>query len=753
LTNLSLAADIVADWPISTIGASDQGQITDPVGGNDSISFGNWRNQVGPADATLGVPMDGVALIMNQWTTANFGEGSNYAITNTIGYGSFTLFYRFAMTTGGWFDITKGNAFKISTTGNWDNYSWVEVLVNGNNIAHGPAFTTAWSLSSDKAVWHDVVVVCNMETVGSSHLTLYFDGIQVDNWDTSIVDLYNNDSFIVKRHDIGGTQNSYLEAMRLYSGALTTSEVKALSLPMIVTPESSKLSNQAGQLTLTVAKTNSSAILNWTATVVEGTSWLTITNGSSGTDNGTISVSYTANEDLINTRTGKIRVTTSAGFSQDIAVTQGISLVANWKMNEGSGLTLADSSGNGNTAYAAWSTKGWDTTIIPAKTGIGAPSDGKAISLQTEEYITLSSGSNTLVNDTFAGSFTIFFRFANQFGGWFDVVKGNLSISNNGNWSGSNWIGVNVNGDCIANGVDAFVDGTVMDIALTWDATTRSMGLYLNGIFKQAWTEAAADLTFVNTSPFLIQRWNTAGSNVAWIESARLYNVALTSGQVRALSAAMTLGVTPESQSVSSDAGVVAFDVANADGGAMDWTAEVISGGDWLTLTSGASGAGDGIIMASFTQNTSTTTDRTATIRITAPGAASSPKDVTVIQAKVAQQTKIPGDANGDNMVDVGDLGILAANYGGSGKGWSQGDFNGDGLVDVGDLGILAAHYGENANQSVDFAADYAKAFGTTVTDENSDEEGTSGSVCSMLGLPLIAGLALMGLMLVKLEE
>jgi hypothetical protein len=112
----------------------------------------------------------------------------------------------------------------------------------------------------------------------------------------------------------------------------------------------------------------------------------------------------------------------------------------------------------------------------------------------------------------------------------------------------------------------------------------------------------------------------------------------------------------------------------------------------------------------------------------------------------------ISGDANSDGAVDVGDLGILAANYGGTDKTWSQGDFNGDGAVDVGDLGILAAHYGEGSNSSQNFTADYAKAFSTTVTEEGNNDEINS-SVCSALGLPLIAGFALMALMLIKLDE
>jgi len=55
----------------------------------------------------------------------------------------------------------------------------------------------------------------------------------------------------------------------------------------------------------------------------------------------------------------------------------------------------------------------------------------------------------------------------------------------------------------------------------------------------------------------------------------------------------------------------------------------------------------------------------------------------------------VPGDANLDGLVNVGDLGQLASNYGvGAGATWSQGDYNYDGLVGVGDLGVLATNYG-----------------------------------------------------------
>jgi hypothetical protein len=110
----------------------------------------------------------------------------------------------------------------------------------------------------------------------------------------------------------------------------------------------------------------------------------------------------------------------------------------------------------------------------------------------------------------------------------------------------------------------------------------------------------------------------------------------------------------------------------------------------------------------------------------------------------------LPGDANGDGRVDVGDLGILAANYGGSGKTREQGDFNGDGVVDVGDLGILAAHYGEGADRTVDFNADYSKAFGTMVSEDQTApaQNVSTTSGCTSLGLLLLAGMAWTGIFL-----
>ncbi len=61
----------------------------------------------------------------------------------------------------------------------------------------------------------------------------------------------------------------------------------------------------------------------------------------------------------------------------------------------------------------------------------------------------------------------------------------------------------------------------------------------------------------------------------------------------------------------------------------------------------------------------------------------------------------LAGDANGDRKADINDLSILAMNWHGSGKFFSQGDFNYDGTVDAKDLGILSLNWQRNLPAAV----------------------------------------------------
>ena len=52
------------------------------------------------------------------------------------------------------------------------------------------------------------------------------------------------------------------------------------------------------------------------------------------------------------------------------------------------------------------------------------------------------------------------------------------------------------------------------------------------------------------------------------------------------------------------------------------------------------------------------------------------------------------GDANNDGRVNLNDFNILAANFGQSGRDFTQGDFNYDGTVNLADFNLLAARFG-----------------------------------------------------------
>ncbi len=54
----------------------------------------------------------------------------------------------------------------------------------------------------------------------------------------------------------------------------------------------------------------------------------------------------------------------------------------------------------------------------------------------------------------------------------------------------------------------------------------------------------------------------------------------------------------------------------------------------------------------------------------------------------------LTGDANNDGTVNLSDFNLLAANFGQSGRDYTQGDFNYDGTVNLADFNLLAARFG-----------------------------------------------------------
>lgn len=92
------------------------------------------------------------------------------------------------------------------------------------------------------------------------------------------------------------------------------------------------------------------------------------------------------------------------------------------------------------------------------------------------------------------------------------------------------------------------------------------------------------------------------------------------------------LSVSPVAAAVGSAENTVELTVRNLGGGTMAWSAEVVSGQDWLTIAAGAAGTGDGQVRVSCAQHDGTNS-RTGMVAVRAPGALDSPVTVDVVQA------------------------------------------------------------------------------------------------------------------------
>ena len=92
-----------------------------------------------------------------------------------------------------------------------------------------------------------------------------------------------------------------------------------LPATLLVSPAVQNVVKETGTTSFTVS--NSGGVtMNWTAAVTSGGSWLSITSGSSGTNSGAITCSYTANTSTA-TRSGVIRVTATGATNSPTDVT------------------------------------------------------------------------------------------------------------------------------------------------------------------------------------------------------------------------------------------------------------------------------------------------------------------------------------------------------------------------------------------------------------------------------------------------
>ncbi len=374
---------------------------------------------------------------------------------------------------------------------------------------------------------------------------------------------------------------------------------------LTVAPTNRDVGKDAGTTTFSVSNTGTGD-MPWTAEVLLGDTWLSITSGASGTNAGTVTCAFAANTGTT-VRTGTILLTSvgATGSPQKVTVIQDPGkqirppalLVdpINRDVEHIEGTTSFNVSNTGD-GKMPWSAKVSDGAWLSIKSGnIG---DGAGT-------ITCEFDANTSTSDR-TGKILVTAPGAKDSPQEVTVKQAGLrewTISGNVKTSSS-----------VLSGVKIIFSGGR-------ETTTDSSGNYRINVpdgYSGAATPSKTGFTF-----------KPASRDYSKVTASKIDEDYLGSDDGNPI-----LKVTPVNRDVEKDAGTSTFSVSNDGTGNMQWSAKVVSDGTWLSIKSGASGSNAGTITCAFDANTGTTV-RTGTILVTAVGAAASPQRVTVTQKPI----------------------------------------------------------------------------------------------------------------------
>ena len=128
------------------------------------------------------------------------------------------------------------------------------------------------------------------------------------------------------------------------------------------------------------------------------------------------------------------------------------------------------------------------------------------------------------------------------------------------------------------------------------------------------------------------------------------------------------------------------IDISDDDG--ASWVAlETVgpvaqSSGEWFQVS---------FLVSDFVDNTSNVRVRFRACDLGTASISEAGLDAFIVEAVECDEASLPGDLNGDCVVNGGDLGILVALWGEPG---GIGDLDGDGTVGGGDLGVFLSYFG-----------------------------------------------------------
>ena len=263
----------------------------------------------------------------------------------------------------------------------------------------------------------------------------------------------------------------------------------------------------------------------------------------------------------------RVRATDAAGnlgaySANATATTLGTnpSLVAAYAFNEGSGTTVADLSGRGNTgtiANATWATGKYDSALaFNGSNALVTIADSASLHLTTamtlEAWVNPSVVSSAWRDVLYKGNDNYYLEGTTTVGGGVPTGAATISGANNG-----------------ANGTSALTPNTWSHLAVTFDGAT--LRLYVNG--TQVGTLAQAGTIVTSTNPLQIGGDSIYGQFFqGMIDEVRVYNTALTLAQIQADMNAPVAGSVVDSQPPTAPGTLVATAISQGQIN-LTWTA------------------------------------------------------------------------------------------------------------------------------------------------------------------------------------
>jgi fibronectin type 3 domain-containing protein len=483
---------------------------------------------------------------------------------------------------------------------------------------------------------------------------------------------------------IAGTTYYYI-VTALNSGGESASspQASAIALPPMPGAPSGLVAKpiSSSAISLTWAASSDAASYNVRRSTVSGGPYTTIASNLTTT-------SFTDTGRAVGTRYYYVVTATNASgtsaASNEASATPS-DLLVRLKLDETTGATASDSSGN-NSAATLVNGPVWTT----GKLNGGVDLDG------TDDYLSLPTGVvSGLTNCTIAT--WVYLDALSNWSRIFDFGTGatvNMFLTPANGANGRVRFAITTGGNGAEKqitGPSALPTGAWTHVAVTLDSTGLGI-LYINGVEvgrnSSMLTPAALGTTTQNylgksqyNDPYLKGR----------LDDFRIYTRALDAGEISSLSQA-TLPAAPTGLSATvGDAQVQ-----------LSWSA-VASATGYIVKRADTSGGPYFIVAADLTTtnwiDTTVANDTTyyyivSATNLAGEGAISSEASATPDHIDPA----LPGDANNSGRVDSTDFTALASHFNKSAMTWSEGDFNGDGLVNALDFNLLAENFGASSS-------------------------------------------------------